>query len=63
MGANYVQGFAFARSQQPDAILVAISVASFIKNALVIEVVNQIAAGGTFATPAKVINMQDMLIR
>ncbi|NEX60043.1 putative bifunctional diguanylate cyclase/phosphodiesterase [Noviherbaspirillum galbum] len=60
IGVDYVQGFAIARSQQPDAILVATSAASFIKNAQVMEVVQQLAAGESFEA-TNVINMHEMI--
>jgi diguanylate cyclase (GGDEF)-like protein len=61
IGVDYVQGFAIARSQQPDAILLASSAADFIKDGTVKEVVSNLANYQAGALQSNVFSIQDLL--
>jgi diguanylate cyclase (GGDEF)-like protein len=61
IGVDYVQGFAIARSQQPDAILLASSAADFIKDATVKEVVDGLPNHQAGILQSNVFSIQDLL--
>jgi diguanylate cyclase (GGDEF)-like protein len=61
IGVDYVQGFAIARSKQPDAILMASSAADFITDAAVAEVVRNIDQYQGDDSRSNVISMQELL--